>query len=136
MKTFLKMEGAEVTPAANGREALETARTGHFDLVISDVAMPDMDGLQVAAELRRNPHSRSWPVIALTGFSSEQDALNARQAGFDAHLAKPLSVAKLKQTVGQLRAKTAYRGSPAVPAQRHQDLAPERPATPATDHAV
>jgi two-component system CheB/CheR fusion protein len=102
MTQLLSLEGAEVVAARTAAQALEAAGAEHIDLVISDVAMPDMDGLQLAAELRKRPRSAAWPMVALTGFSSPQDVKKALKAGFDAHLAKPIAVTELKQTVGRL----------------------------------
>jgi two-component system CheB/CheR fusion protein len=98
----LKTEGAVVRVASNAHDALAQADAGDFDLVISDVAMPGMDGLQMIAELRRRPHSAHWPAIAVTGFGRPDDEEKAQAAGFDVHLTKPLSLDALHEVCGQL----------------------------------
>jgi two-component system CheB/CheR fusion protein len=102
MCELLKTEGAAVTAASSAQDALRHAESGDFDLVISDIAMPDMDGLQLLSELRRRPRSAGWPAIAVTGFGRPGDADTARAAGFDAHLTKPLSLDALHDAFGQL----------------------------------
>jgi CheY-like chemotaxis protein len=77
-----------------------------FDLIIADIAMPEMDGLQLLAELRRRPHSARWPAIAVTGFASGADAQRAKAAGFDAHLGKPLSLEALNEAFKQINGRT------------------------------
>jgi len=102
LREVLITEGALVAVASSGREALEKAAAETFDLVISDIAMPGMDGLQLIAELRRRPHSAHWPAIAVTGFGRPGDADKAKAAGFDDHLAKPLSMDALHEAFGRL----------------------------------
>jgi two-component system CheB/CheR fusion protein len=102
LQLLLQFEGALVTTAPSAAIALEHAEAGEFDLVISDIAMPDMDGLQFIKELRRNPRSAGWPAIAVTGFAKPSDARQAMAAGFDAHLSKPLSLELLNDTLKRL----------------------------------
>ncbi|WP_232315521.1 CheR family methyltransferase [Aquincola tertiaricarbonis] len=92
---LLRMEGAEVAAAMSAPQALALAESQDFDLVVSDIAMPGMDGHQLVRELRRRERSRSWPAIAVTGFGRPADAQRAAEAGFDAHIAKPLSLEAL-----------------------------------------
>lgn len=91
LRFLLIGEGATVTTATNGAEGLQIARAGEFDLIISDISMPVMDGYDLlknlrAAELRY----ASIPAIALTGFGRTEDVERARLAGFTTHLTKPL----------------------------------------------
>jgi two-component system CheB/CheR fusion protein len=102
LRDILSTEGAIVTVASSGQEALEKSDAGAFDLVISDIAMPGMDGLQLIAELRRRPRSSLWPAIAVTGFGRPGDAERAKAAGFDDHLAKPLSIDALHESFSRL----------------------------------
>jgi two-component system CheB/CheR fusion protein len=90
--TLLELEGAKVITASSARQALDKAETGDFDLVVSDIAMPDMDGRELVAELRRRERSAHWPAIAVTGFGRPWDIDAARAAGFDQHLSKPVSL--------------------------------------------
>lgn len=105
MRDVLTTEGAVVTAASGARQALEQADVATFDLVISDIAMPGMDGLQLIAELRRKPRSARWPAISVSGFGRPEDAVKAKAAGFDEHLAKPLSIDALHEAFARLHEK-------------------------------
>jgi two-component system CheB/CheR fusion protein len=95
MKSLLDMYGAEVTTATSARQALEILGEQEIDLLISDISMPDMDGYGLLREVRKMPRYASLPAVAVTGLAREQDIAMARQAGFSAHLGKPLSVDRL-----------------------------------------
>ena len=83
--------------ANSGQEALKIIQSGNFDLIISDIAMPEMDGYQLLEEIKKiNP---SVPVIALTGFSRSEDVNHTMAAGFKAHLGKPVEFSELLRTV-------------------------------------
>jgi two-component system CheB/CheR fusion protein len=105
LQMLLELQGAQVTPAASAAQALQAAAQQDFDLLISDIAMPGMNGLQLIEELRRQPRSARWPAIAVTGFAGEADAQRARAAGFDAHLGKPLSLDALNEVFKQINSK-------------------------------
>jgi two-component system CheB/CheR fusion protein len=98
LASLLESEGAVVTPAASARQALTEAASSEFDLVLSDVAMPDMDGLQLIGELRAGDRYARVPAIALSGFGRAEDIERSKAAGFDAHLTKPLSLEALAKT--------------------------------------
>jgi two-component system CheB/CheR fusion protein len=107
LQMLLELQGVQVTPASCAATALQAAAGQDFDLVISDIAMPGMDGLQLVAELRRRPRSAHWPAIAVTGFAGAADGQRAKAAGFDAHLGKPVSLEALNDTFRQLTQSTA-----------------------------
>jgi two-component system CheB/CheR fusion protein len=96
---LLQYDGAVVTSASSGPQALRLAATQPFDLVISDVGMPQMDGYQMIAEMRVQPRSASLPAIALTGFGRPHDVRRALQAGFDAHLDKPVDFERMHEVI-------------------------------------
>ena len=102
LREILTTEGSDVTAAFGARQALDLAEAETFDLVMSDIAMPGMDGLELIAELRSRPHSASWPAIAVSGFGRPDDAARAKAAGFDDHLAKPLSIEALHESYARL----------------------------------
>lgn len=98
LRLLLTSEGATVTTAADGKEALELARRAEFDLIISDISMPGMDGYNFLRNLRTEMNRYlSIPAIALTGFGRDEDVERARQAGFTTHLTKPLDFEHLLQ---------------------------------------
>jgi len=91
LRILLSGEGATVTTAGNGGEGLRLAKDAEFDLIISDISMPVMDGYEFLKNLRASfPRYVSVPAIALTGFGREEDVERARQVGFTTHLTKPL----------------------------------------------
>lgn len=94
---MLASEGAEVTTALSGAEALKRVdgHAGVFDLIISDIGMPEMDGYDLLAALRtREPTARA-PAIALSGFTRPKDVQHALEAGFETHVRKPVSIEHL-----------------------------------------
>jgi signal transduction histidine kinase/CheY-like chemotaxis protein len=99
---LLQMEGAHVQTARSGLEALGLAENERFDLVLSDISMPEMDGYQLLQKLRMLPLMQNVPVIALTGFGRLIDVDRARQEGFAEHFTKPLDVDKLLLAVKEL----------------------------------
>ena len=89
----LTREGARVTVASDGALAITFARNGHFDLILLDSHLPDMDGPTVARVLRALPVGGK--IVALTGEAGEQARLRSLAAGMDEHLTKPISRAEL-----------------------------------------
>jgi two-component system CheB/CheR fusion protein len=100
---LLEFEGASVTTATSGPQALGLLDSERFDLIISDIGMPGMDGYAFMREVRRKADYAAVPSIALTGFSRDQDIDRAGEAGFSAHLGKPASVADVVATVARLK---------------------------------
>jgi two-component system, chemotaxis family, CheB/CheR fusion protein len=79
----------------NGEEGLRAAESSDFDLILSDISMPGMDGYEFLRALREKPHHATTPAIALTGFGRTEDVEKARQAGFTTHLTKPVDFGTL-----------------------------------------
>jgi PAS domain S-box-containing protein len=90
---LLRLEGHQVSVAHDGRRGLEAALAWEPDVVLCDLGLPGMDGYEVARRLRAGG-SRAR-LVALTGYAAPEDVERARQAGFDAHLAKPPDLDKL-----------------------------------------
>ncbi|HZV91872.1 MAG TPA: ATP-binding protein, partial [Caldimonas sp.] len=117
LETFaflLEYEGATVVQAQSAAEALRLADNQDFDLLISDIGMPQMDGYELIAELRSRPRTATLPSIALTGYGSSEDRQRALSAGFDAHLDKPVELDQLRVVVAAVRA-AAANGTTASP---------------------
>jgi CheY-like chemotaxis protein len=89
---LLERQGHRVLVAANGREALELAETNRFDLVLMDVQMPDMDGIQATARIREmeEAEARHTPIVALTAHAMKGDRDRFLAAGMDGYIAKPI----------------------------------------------
>ncbi|MDQ5847272.1 MAG: GAF domain-containing protein, partial [Acidobacteriota bacterium] len=94
--------GYEVLRCTSAPEALELAGRENFDILISDIGMPGMDGLQLIQELRQREALKSLPAIALTGYASQKDVNAAISAGFNRHVSKPIDPTDLVQTVESL----------------------------------
>jgi CheY-like chemotaxis protein/cellulose synthase/poly-beta-1,6-N-acetylglucosamine synthase-like glycosyltransferase len=91
----LRRAGYEVTLASNGREALERVAEALPDLIVSDVTMPEMDGLELLRHLRADPATGSVPVILLTAKDTLQDVVGGLELGADDYLVKPFRMAEL-----------------------------------------
>jgi two-component system CheB/CheR fusion protein len=101
---YLKRAGYRVVPVYSSIEALDAARSEHFDLVISDIGLPIMDGYELVRKLRALEDYLATPMIAVTGFSEYHDQQKALNAGFNAHVRKPVDPTKLVELVEQLEA--------------------------------
>jgi len=108
LRDLLNEEGATVQAVTSGADALNLASRSDFDVVISDIAMPEMDGHTLLAELRKVPRAAHVPAIACTGYGSAADLGQARRTGFVAHLVKPL---EMEHVISTIRAAIADRGS-------------------------
>lgn len=98
---FLRGEGFEVSTAASAVTALEIARRAKaaFDLIISDIGLPRMDGYQLAEALRQLPGYAAVPMIAVTGFVEYADRTRALQSGFNERLTKPINLGLLTKLI-------------------------------------
>ena len=92
----LRLEGCEVQTAQDGRSGVDLVRVARPDVVISDLGLPDIDGYEVARELRSDASFASCRLFALSGFAQPEDVHRAKEAGFDAHLSKPLRLDDLE----------------------------------------
>lgn len=100
---FLQHAGYQTVMAYSAQDALLVARDEHFDVVISDIGMPGMNGYELAEELRRLPDYVAVPLIAVTGFSAFDDIGRALQSGFNAHMTKPINPMSLLELIQNLR---------------------------------
>ncbi len=99
---LLEIEGAFVDLARSGAEALAIANKKRFDLVISDISMPEMDGYELLRELRKLPQMKNVPAVALTGYGRTADIERAHAEGFAQHLTKPIDIDQLLVIVRRL----------------------------------
>ena len=104
MKFNLENEGYEVECAYDGAAALELAREGRFDLIILDVMMPEMDGLEACMKIRE---FSNVPIIMLTAKSEDADKLMGFECGADDYLTKPFNILELKARVRALLRRAA-----------------------------
>ena len=99
---LLKVSGANVRTATNGADALRIAEENEFDVILSDISMPEMDGFEFLQRLRQISGREHVPVIAITGFGRSGDIERARAAGFYSHLTKPLNLQALTEVLKAL----------------------------------
>ena len=102
LTAHFRVRGYETLACDSAAQALQVADREHFDILISDIAMPAMDGLQLIRSLRQKKGLEEIPAIALTGYASRKDAESALAAGFNMHLAKPIEPAELSSAVDKL----------------------------------
>lgn len=99
----LRMRGYETQLASHGQQALELARAEAFDVVLCDVGLPmGMSGFDVARRLRSGETTRDLKLVALTGYGTPEDRRKTQEAGFDAHLTKPVDFTLLTSTLERL----------------------------------
>lgn len=99
---ILNLEGYEVEIAHSGLDGLAKAKEFRPRVILCDIGLPELDGYQVAHQLRREPELSSTYVIALTGYGRDADMRQAKEAGFDLHMTKPLDPALLKRALAHL----------------------------------
>jgi two-component system, cell cycle response regulator DivK len=102
MKLFhdlLEAHGYATIETRNGVEALELARAHMPDLILMDIQLPEVSGLDVTKWLKEDERTRPIPVIAVTAFAMKGDEERIRAGGCEAYLSKPISVAKFLETV-------------------------------------
>jgi len=102
MTTILQQAGYEALMATSAIEALKLVKGERFDLVICDIAMPEMDGYALAKALRSLPEYQAVPIIAVTGFDQYDDRERAIEAGFDTHLKKPIDPGNFMKVIRSL----------------------------------
>jgi len=106
IELLLRHAGYDVATAGSAKAALLMARKQHFDLVISDIGMPEMNGYELASALRDLAAYNSTPLIAVTGYSEYEDRGRAVRAGFNVHLAKPIEPTQLLSLMNELLSQT------------------------------
>lgn len=103
---LLKIKGYEVTLATHGQEAVDLAREIHPNIIIMDIGMPVMDGLQAIGILRADPQTNTIPIIVLSAFALHEDRDRAYAAGCDRFETKPVDFENLQVQIQQLVART------------------------------
>lgn len=102
MKLFhdlLEAHGYATLQTRNGKDALQMARDHHPDLILMDIQLPEVSGLEVTRWLKADADLRSIPVIAVTAFAMKGDEEKIRQGGCEDYIAKPISVSKFIEAV-------------------------------------
>jgi CheY-like chemotaxis protein len=102
LAVVLTHAGYSVVTAASAPAALQAARERQFDVIISDIGMPEMNGYQLAREMRTMPGYETVPMVAVTGYSMFDDKERSTNAGFNAHMTKPIDPRALIDLIDQL----------------------------------
>ena len=95
VRDVLQFAGYDVVEARSGEQGVVLAKECFPDLVLMDIQLPHMDGVEALHRLRDSPETRTVPVVALTAFAMREDREQALRAGFDGYLEKPISVRDL-----------------------------------------
>jgi two-component system CheB/CheR fusion protein len=111
LTALLESQGAAVAGVTSARAALALLEQRSFDLIISDISMPEMDGYTFLRQVRQMPGCASLPAIAVTGLGRATDIAMAREAGFSAHIGKPMSLDRLTAIVRELLPAAAHHDS-------------------------
>lgn len=98
MRALLELSGHSVDVARNGAEGLELARAARPDIALIDIGLPEMDGHEVARQLRATPEGKGMVLVALTGYGMPEGA----DTDFDAHLVKPVDMERLSAILDRL----------------------------------
>ena len=101
----LEGEGHNVTLACDGREALDLVSTDRPDLLVLDVAMPGIDGLELTRQLRERPESKDLPIVLLTGRDTDPDIVAGWQSGANYYITKPFVLEHLRYFIKSMQDK-------------------------------
>jgi CheY-like chemotaxis protein len=110
VRRLLELLGARVGTAENGVAGLRRLVAMQPDMVLCDLTMPLMDGLEFARRVRRLPEYRRTVLVAVTGRQAHEDFLRTWDAGFDAHLVKPVTMEMLRALARRLSPRAADQG--------------------------
>ena len=99
---LLTAHGHETEPVTDSRDALEAARAFHPDLVITDIQLPYITGIELMELLRADEELKDVPIMAVTAYAAAGDEERIRAAGAQAYVSKPISVMRFAETVDQL----------------------------------
>ena len=127
IRILFDCEGWEARYAENANQALEQLTTFHPRLILTDIQMPGMDGLELTRRLRKEPAFQAIPIVALTAYAMKGDEARARAAGCDGYITKPIDTRTFIATVSQF-----LRRSPESRKDRPAEAACETPAASAT----
>ncbi|HEV8335875.1 MAG TPA: PAS domain S-box protein [Candidatus Polarisedimenticolia bacterium] len=105
LSTLLAMNGNQTRTAYDGLEAVEAAKAFQPDVLMLDIGLPKMDGFETCRRIRAQPWGKNILLVALTGWGQEEDRRRSKEAGFDAHLVKPVSHAELMELLASFGAK-------------------------------
>jgi two-component system, cell cycle response regulator DivK len=101
VRDVLQYAGYQVIEASTGEQGVELAQSSSLDLILMDLQLPGIDGLEAFRRIRSSPATADTPVVAVTAFAMQDDRDRILEAGFDGYIEKPLSVRALRNQVRQ-----------------------------------
>ena len=102
LSQLLKAQGYEILQTSEGRGAIDFARDNQPDLILMDIGLPDICGLDVARLLKQDDRTKTIPIIAVTAFASPEDEERALAAGFGAYISKPFDPSVVVHAVANM----------------------------------
>lgn len=125
---LLRAHGYAAEPVRDGREALARARDFAPDLVVMDIQMPHITGLELIEQMKADPELKATPIMAVTAYAAKGDEERIRDAGAEGYVSKPISVIKFVEAVRDLLAQAAARAT--APPETQEAATPEGEAAP------
>jgi CheY-like chemotaxis protein len=101
VRTLLQLEGYEVVEVTSGEEVLSAVAQRRPDLILMDVQLPGIDGLEVCARLKSDAQTAAIPVVALTSYAMAGDEKKAQEAGCDGYITKPIETQSFGSTIAR-----------------------------------
>lgn len=98
---LLNIAGNETQTAHDGLQAIERAEAFHPDVVLLDIGLPKLNGYEACRRIRAQPWGKNIVLVALTGWSLEEERMESKDSGFDHHLVKPVELDALKGLLGE-----------------------------------
>jgi two-component system CheB/CheR fusion protein len=135
LREVLERSGYQVTVAESGPRALELLEAMDPNAAILDVGLPELDGFELARRIRQHPRHRDICLVALTGYGQPSDRITSREAGFDAHLVKPVRVEHLLELLAEMRGDRRQHQGQGGGSPDRQPQAESAPASPPPDGA-
>jgi two-component system cell cycle response regulator DivK len=114
---LLRAHGYAVEPVRDGREAVETARGFAPELIVMDIQMPHISGLELIEQLKADAELRATPIMAVTAYAAKGDEERIRDAGAEGYVSKPISVLRFVEAVRALLDAAEARAAEAEPAE-------------------
>lgn len=99
MEYVLKRDGFETTVIASAEEAVQSTEDYPPDIILMDIQLPGMDGLEATRRLKQNPHTAKIPVVAITAHAMRGDEEKVRAVGCEGYISKPINTRELADTV-------------------------------------
>ena len=133
---LLRAHAYEAEPVRDGREAVERARAFAPDLIVMDIQMPHISGLELIEQIKSDDELKHIPIMAVTAYAAKGDEERIRDAGAEGYVSKPISVLKFVEAVRALldaaaaRAEEAQGGPEAIAPEAEEAALPEGEAAP------